>query len=125
MSNPVGPVCHIPPANTPGNPGPLAIPGMPAPATASIPSLQATVNQLREIIITILGQQGAQGAAGQSAKPSDFVQKNIKTTTKKIYQNNDPSTGNFVEVQVVQSLTMANKTGSTWTYNAPPANNNG
>lgn len=121
MSNPVGSVCHIPPSSTPGNPGPIAIPGLPAPAAANIPSLQATVNQLREIIITILGQQGAQGAAGKNAKPGDFVQKSIKTVTKKIYQNNDPSTGNFVEVQQVQQLVLASKTGGTWTYNAPPA----
>lgn len=123
MSN--GPVCHIPPANTPGNPGPLAIPGMPAPAAATVQSLQSVVNQLREIIITILGQQGAQGAAGTNAKPGDFVQKSIKTSTKKIFQNNDPSTGNFVEVQQVQQLVLASKTGGTWTFNAPPANNNG
>jgi len=127
----VGPVCHIPPSSFSASPGPQSIPGVPSPAQPSIPSLVNTVNQLRQIILVLTGQRGAQGAhgaqgaAGKNAGPQDFVQQNIRTTTQKIYQNNDPSTGNFVEVQVVQSLVMANKTGGTWTYHAPPSNNDG
>lgn len=126
MSNPVGPVCHIPPASTPARPAPQSLPGVPAPAQPNLQSLVQTVNLLRQIILVLTGQQGAQGvqgaqgAAGKGAGPQDFVQQNIKTTTTKIYQNNDPSTGNFVEVQTIQSLTMANKSGGTWTYNAAP-----
>lgn len=121
----VGPVCHIPPKNNTAQPGPADLPGIPGPAQATVQSLQQTVNQLRQIIIVMTGQRGSQGPPGQSAatpsaSAASFTQKTIAYTTTKIYQNNDPSTGNFVEVQTVQNLVMANKSGATWTYTAPP-----
>lgn len=121
----VGPVCHIPPKNNTAQPGPAELPGIPGPAAATLQSLQHTVNQLRQIIIVLTGQQGAQGPPGQNAQTppasaASFTQSKIAYTTQKIFQNNDPSTGNFVEVQTVASLIMSNKQGATWTYTAPP-----
>lgn len=129
MSN--GPVCHIPPTSMPANPGPQTIPGVPAPAAPNLQSLMQTVNQLRQIILVLLGQNGAQGPpgvqgpAGKPLGPQDFTQTKLTSTKTKIFQNNDPSTGNFVEVSTVQSLTMANKAGATWVYNAPPPSADG
>jgi hypothetical protein len=125
----VGPVCHIPPKNNTAQPGPAELPGIPGPATTSLQSLQSTVNQLRNIIIVLTGQHGAQGPPGQNAQTppasaASFTQKTISYTTTKIFQNNDPSTGNFVEVQTVQNLVMQNKQGATWTYTAPPPQQN-
>lgn len=121
----VGPVCHIPSQVTSGFQQPSDLPGIPPAAQATLASLQGTVNQLRQIIIVLTGQSGAQGPPGlngstPSASAASFTQKNVSYTTTKIYQNNDPSTGNFVEVQTVANLVMSNKSGATWTYNAPP-----
>lgn len=124
----VGPVCHIPPKNNTAQPAPADLPGIPPAAQASLASLQHTVNQLRQIIIVLTGQQGARGPAGLNganaqppqASQTSFTQKNVSYTTTKIFQNNDPTTGNFVEVQTVANLVMSNKQGATWTYNAPP-----
>lgn len=128
------PVCHIPPVTTTDQPPPLAMPGVPSNAQPNLQSLTSTVNTLLQIIRALLGQsgspglQGLQGAAGQAGKqpkPTDFTQKSIVTNKVKIYQNNDPTTGNFVEVEVVNSLIMSNKNGETWTYKAPPGANGG
>lgn len=124
----VGPVCHIPPLNSQGQPTPSDIPGIPEPASPTLQSLQHVVNQLRQIIIVITGQQGAQGPPGQnaatpSASAASFTQKTISKGKVKIYQNNDPSTGNFVEVEIVNNLVLQNKQGATWTYKAAPQAN--
>jgi hypothetical protein len=127
MAN-VGPVCHIPPTNSQGSQLPADLPGIPPAAQQTLASLQHTVNQLRQIIIVLTGQNGARGPAGQNganaptpgASQTSFTQKNVSYTTTKIFQNNDPTTGNFVEIQTVQNLVMTNKQGATWTYNAPP-----
>jgi hypothetical protein len=126
----VGPVCHIPPKNIAGNPQPVDLPGIAGPASPNVQSLTQVVNNLRQVILVLAGQRGPQGvpgAPGQSANAaqSSFTQKDIQTQTVKIYQNNDPSTGNFVEVQQVTSLTMGAKNGATWTYKAPPGQNSG
>jgi hypothetical protein len=81
---------------------------------------------MRQVIMILTGQlaqgpRGARGAAGQngsnsSAKGTWTEQSRVEDTVK-IYQNNDPSTGNFVEVKQINSLTMANKdTGQTWKW---------
>lgn len=121
----VGPVCHIPPANpsTP-QPSPKDIPAIPPPAQATLQSLQSTVNQLRQIIIQLTGQQGPPGAPGANAKstpPGSFVQAKIVTKTVRIFQNNDPTSQNWVDVERVNSLVMNNNsTKATWTYTRPP-----
>lgn len=122
MSNNVGPVCHIPPASTTANPQPSAIPGVGPPAQPNLQSLTNTVNNLRQLLLALLGQQGSQGPAGANGSnaPSagSFTQKDIATEKVKIYQNNDPSTGNFVEVERINKLVLGTKTGNnTWTYN--------
>lgn len=126
MAN-VGPVCHIPPTNNVGNPQPTNLPGIPPPAAPNVQSLTSTVNQLLQILKTLLGQtgrpgaSGAPGAKGQAAPAGSWTQSNIVTEKVKIYQNNDPSTGVYVEVERINSLTMSNKTtNQTWVFNRPP-----
>lgn len=128
------PICHIPPATTViEQPAPLSIASVP-PAQPTLQSLVSTVNQMRQVIMQLTGQQGARGPSGQagaagaaaaSSKPTDFTQKSIQTSKVKIYQNNDPTTGNFVEVEVVNNLVMSNKNGASWTYKAAPGSSNG
>jgi hypothetical protein len=129
----VGPVCHIPPGNSQGAQQPSDLPGIPPIAQQTLASLQNTVNQLRQIIIVLTGQQGARGPAGRnganapstSAQASSFTQKSINTAKIKIFQNNDPTSGNFVEIEQVNSLVLANSNGATWTYRAAPGQNSG
>lgn len=122
MAN-VGPVCHLPPPASAALPGPQSLQNVP-PAQPNIASLTATVNALRNLVLILAGlngQPGANGQAGKSQPAGSWTQKSIETKMQKIYQNNDPSTGNFVEVQTVTSLVMTNSaTKQTWTYTAPP-----
>jgi hypothetical protein len=117
------PVCHIPPVTQTTQPGPQALPNIP-PAQPTIASLTATVNALRQLVMILAGQQGPQGpngAQGKAAPAGSWKQKSISTSKVKVYQNNDPSTGVFVEVQRIDNLVMGNSdTNQTWTFQRPP-----
>jgi hypothetical protein len=104
-----------------------AVPSI-APAKPTLASLTATVNQLRQTIQTITGQNGV---AGQN-KPTSQNQTNNQTqpggsfnllsvthATRRIFLNNDPSAG-FIDVPYIAQLVMQNNaTSSKWTYNEP------
>lgn len=120
---PVGPVCHLPSPTVATSPNPQALPAI-APAQPNIASLTATVNALRQAIIILAGLNGAPGPAGSSGKSQpagSWKQSDIQTENVKIYQNNDPSTGVFVEVQRINSLTFSNNTTKqTIKFQRPP-----
>lgn len=119
-------VCHIPPTQPKTQPGPVNLPAIP-PAQPTIASLVNTVNQMRQVIMIMAGQQGAQGRPGAPGPAGSANANNSKGTwveksriehKVRIYQNNDPTTGNFVEVEQINRLIMGNKdTGQTWTWN--------
>lgn len=115
------PVCHIPPVTTTTQPGPVSLPSIP-PAQPTVASLTATVNALRQVVLFLSGQQGPrglQGAPGQDAhaRPARWTEQGRTTSKTKVYQNNDPSTGNFVEVEQINSLTMQDGiTGESWRW---------
>jgi hypothetical protein len=119
----VGPVCHIPPQTIVFKPQPVAIPAVPPPAEANLASLQNTVNTLRQIILTITGQNGVNGqngANGSSAPGGSFEQTQVQTQTVRVFQNNDPTSPNFVDVQFVSQVKFQNNaTKSTIVFNAP------
>src|ERR1700719_198518 len=97
----------------------VSIPAIPPPAQANMASLQSTVNQLREIMQTTTGQNGVQGqnTAPDSKNPpgGSFVILSQTVVTKRIFQNNDPTSQNWVDVQYVTNLTMQNNaTKSLW-----------
>lgn len=123
---PVGPVCHLPSPTVATSPNPQALPAIP-PASPNIASLTATVNALRQSIIILAGLNGSPGPAGAPGSPGrqapagSWTQSDIQTSKTKIYQNDDPSTGNFVEVQRIDSLTFSNKTTKqTIVFKRPP-----
>lgn len=125
----VGPVCHIAPKTVFTEKVPVPIPAVPPPAQATLQSLQQTVNTLRQIIIIITGQQGNNGqpqprfgSISTQAQPGgSFAQTSVTTKTKRIFQNNDKNSSNWVDVEYVAQLKMGNNsTKSTWTYNAAP-----
>ena len=121
----VGPVCHIPPKNVINQPPVQPLPAIP-PAQATLQSLANTVNAMRQVVLIITGQMGTrgpQGAAGRQGQPGTsakgtWSEQSRQEETIKIYQNNDKSTGNFVDVKQINKLVMGNKdTGQTWTWN--------
>lgn len=124
----VGPVCHIAPvAPDQPNTSPDAIPAIP-PATPDIQSILRTVNALRQAMNVLTGKQsGTDGQNGFTPQINGFVsssnnkvqwtEQSRKMEKVKVYQNNDPSTGNFVEVERINQLVMVNKaTGQTWSW---------
>jgi hypothetical protein len=118
----IPPVCHIPPVTPTTQPSPLNLPSIP-PAVATLQSLAATVNAMRQVVIVLAGQQGRPGVPGPQGQPGKSSKGTWSETSRaeetvKIYQNNDPSTGNFVEVKQINKLVMSNKdTGQNWTWN--------
>lgn len=117
------PICHIPgekpevvtPTNT-MKAIPIAEPNM--------RSLVATVNALRDMVHRLSGQDQSGQGQGTGLKAPQEKQKvqwtEQKRTVKKerIYQNNDKTSENWVEVEHINSLTMVDKnTGQTWTWN--------
>lgn len=113
------PVCHLPSPTVATTPDPKPLPSIPI-AQPNLASLTATVNAMRQVLMIYTGQRGQQGAQGKAAPSGSWAQSDIKTSKVKIYQNNDPSTGVFVEVERVDSLTMKNNaTQQTWKFNRP------
>lgn len=116
MSN--APVCNInvqPPTSEPTQPQLPAIP-----VATDLASALNAINTMRRIIQTITNQNSNNAGfrttsfktnqSGQK-KNSNFQEVAIRRTTKttKIYQNNDPSTGVYVEVKQITGLTFVNK----------------
>lgn len=118
------PVCHIPPITTINQPGPTALPAIPPPAP-NVQSLLATVQALRQIILIITGQQGQQGqqgAAGKNAPSGSWKQAAPVTEVVRIFQNNDPSSGNWVDVQRINRQEFDNAASKqTLVFVRPPS----
>lgn len=113
------PICHIPPENpVVPQPGVRALPSIPV-ATDLSSALRA-INALRQTINILTQQQGGANNFSLKRDPDKKPQWSEQARVvekEKIYQNNDPTTGNFVEVERINSLTMADKiTGQTWRW---------
>jgi hypothetical protein len=124
MSNVVGPVCHIPPKTTPGSPQPFDTPGIPGPAS-DLQSAIALINALRLAIMQLTDQNDRRRDQGitnnfisQEDKPSDWFEVKRVTEKVRVYQNNDKTSPNYVDVEQMNSLTMRHrKTGALWRWN--------
>lgn len=114
------PVCHVPPENARiPQPGVRNLPSIPI--ATDMHSLYAAVNAMRQTIQIITDQQQTQinnfSRKPDPEKKTQWIEQARVVEKEKIYQNNDPSTGNFVEVERINSLTMADKnTGQTWRW---------
>lgn len=121
MSNDVivGPVCHIPPTTTTANPQVKSIPGV-LPAPTNLPSALNAIRNLQEIVRYLTNQvvnnNTGGGTISTKAQPGDFTQTDIQTEKVKIYQNNDKTSDNWVEVEQVNGLTFKDKLGNKWQY---------
>lgn len=119
---PVGPVCHIPAATQPANPIASGVAGIGAPprdlptALASIAQLQNVVRQLTQQLVQNNTTTFSIRSDGGDKK-TQWIQKDIVTEKIKVYQNNDSSSPNWVEIERTNGLTMVDKaTGGTWVY---------
>ncbi|SRR6266404_4018500 len=123
MSN--APVCHIPPKQPTDNRQPLNIPAIPL-AQPNLQSLTDTVNRMRAAIMMLTGQSGS---AGQNAfsgafrtkqddsKKVQWVEQGRVTENVRIFQNNDKTSDNWVDVERLNQLTMHDKnTGQVWRW---------
>lgn len=119
----VGPVCHIPPTTTvTDQPAPQQLPSIPA-ALPTIASLMETVNRMRSVINYITGRQGPQGPQGTAGtpakppKPPRWSEVSRTESTQRIYQNNDHTSSNYVDVKSINQLKMRDSvTGEGWTW---------
>jgi hypothetical protein len=131
MSSTVGPVCHIPPANTPGDPQPQNMPGIPGPVSpptgnngqaAFNAAIAALLNAMRLLLLQLANQTGTKGQGGSISSPKSnnkarWTESNRVTTTVRVFQNNDKTSNNWVDVEQINSLTMKDSvTGSQWTW---------
>lgn len=126
MSNAVGPVCHIPPTNQVGNPQPKDLPGLPGPISppgstgnptqdAFNNALASLLNQLLAMLRQLAKQQP--GQINNVVVKADWEQSERVTEKVRVYQNNDPSSPNWVDVEQINKLVMKNgKTGEKWSW---------
>lgn len=131
MSN-VGPVCHIPPVNQPANPQPQNMPGIPGPVSpptnsnaASQAAFNAAIasllNAMRMLLLQLANQQGITGQTNNATSKNQkgrWSESNRVTEKVRVFQNNDQTSPNWVDVEQINSLTMKDSvTGSQWTWN--------
>ena len=130
----VGPVCHIPPVNEINQPSPQALPSIPIaqplPANASnqqiingFNDLANMLNQIRNLLNMLAGRQPKQGTTNNVVpkntkdKPARWVEQSRAVETERVFQNNDPTSGNYVDVQRINRLTMTDHiTGESWDW---------
>lgn len=115
------PICHIPPESVAVEPHPVNLPGIP-PAQPNIQSLVQTVNTMRQVLLYITGQQGPrgpQGAPGNNAKAQKarWVEASRNTVKVRVFQNNDKSSPNWVDIEQINGLKMTDGiTGESWSW---------
>jgi len=123
MSNTVGPVCHIPPPFTPGNPQPLNMPGLPGPATDLVSAI-ALINSMRAVLAQMVDTHQSGNNTGvtnnfitQSDKKAQWVEVDRQVEKVRVYQNNDKTSPNYVDVEQINQLTVQDRrTGALWRW---------
>lgn len=114
------PVCNINPANPPPQSKAPQLPSIPL-ATTDPLSLQNTVNQIRQWII----QYSNQISSTATPKPppvANFVVTGQNTVTTRIYANNDPSSGIYIDVDQIVGVNWENPvTGQTISWKQTPS----
>ncbi len=121
-------VCHIPPKNEVGNPQPHDLPGLPGPVTppmnASPAAMMAAMNdyaRLLNMLLRLLQHMTQQTPVTNNAvskQPSPQWTEQGRTTQKvRVFQGNDRTSPNYVDVEQINSLTMHDKnTKQTWKW---------
>ncbi len=116
-------VCHIPPVQ-PNAPKPTVnLPSIPL-AQPNLASLTAAVNAMRQNLIFLTGQRGAQGprgtsgsSSGSKSEPARWTEQSRVEETVRVFQNNDKTSPNWVDVKQVNKLVMKDGiTGESWTW---------
>lgn len=117
------PVCHIPGTDRDIDQPVTTQQAIPI-ATTDLNNLVNVVNMLRAQVLRLSGQSGNDTAGTGRAPKIPQEQKRVqwkeqaRTVEKvKVYQNNDKSSSNWVEVEQINRLVMVDKnTGQTWEW---------
>lgn len=120
------PICHVPGSKPTIQTPTSTMPSVPI-ATTDINSLVSTVNMLRQMVLRLSGQDQSGLDNPNQPRPAPKIpqeQKRVqysetqRTTEKvKIYQNNDKTSENWIEVEMINTLQMTDKnTGQTWEW---------
>lgn len=114
------PVCHVPPENA-GIPQPGVKNLASIPIATDLASALAAINAMRQNIQTLTNQidwsNGFRTIPNKKDNKTQWIEQARVVDTVRVYQNNDPSTGNYVDVQQINKLVMVDKnTGQTWAW---------
>lgn len=117
------PVCHVPVNTGPSSDAPgsnnAGIPNIPAPQP-NMQSMMKTVAALRDAVQKLAGKDaGIQNnlTPSKDTKGVQWQEQKRVVEKTKIYQNNDKSSPNWVEVEQINELVMIDKkSGQTWTW---------
>lgn len=123
MTDPVGPICHLPGDTPDPNTQPALLP--PIPIATNLASALMAINAMRTIIHQITGQTQSRpsGSTGFKFKNDDakknkqgrWQEANRVSETVKIKNPDDEN--QFVEVKRINELTMRDsQTGETWVW---------
>lgn len=107
------PVCHIPGTRDIDQPSSNTQQTIPT-ATTDINSLVATVNALRRAVQQLQGQLN--GLKSDANKRVQWKEKSRTVEKVKVYQNNDKTSQNWVEVEQINQLVMVDRNGQTWEW---------
>lgn len=119
-----GPVCHVPPANLPGNPQSHNLPGLGS-VQPNIPSLVRAVQDLQRAVRVLAGQVNpivpgatSNGFKSKQDKPTDqgrWIEQDRVTETVRVFNPQDHD--QYVDVQQINKLTMRDPiTKETWVW---------
>lgn len=119
------PVCHIPGTQTDPTSPNATVQTIPL-AQPNVQSLVNTVNALRNLVMQLANQQPKSNnpfapiqtnlSGTNGGKKPTWKEQSRVTEKVRVYQNNDKSSPNWVEVEQINSLTMVDNTGQTWRW---------
>lgn len=116
------PVCHIAPVAPDPNKTGTLLPSVPV-ARPDLNSLVNAVNAMRIVLNYLSGRQGPNRTSGPTNNATSkkdqgrWIENARVVDTERVYQNNDPTSQNYVDVQRINSLTMKDTvTGEQWRW---------
>jgi hypothetical protein len=128
MSN-QGPVCHVPSVNQPATPQTHDLPGLGGPPQPTIQSLMRAVIDLQRVVRSLSGQQQTTRPSSDKTGSNGFKTKEDKKKEERwteearvvekvrVFQNNDKTSDNWVDVEQINQLKMRDKvTGERWAW---------
>lgn len=121
------PVCHVKPEVAEPQPPAPNLPAIPI-AQPNLASLTNSVNAMRALLMQLTGQNETNNGTGPRTISQGFTSRtpkqkvqwtelSRKTQKVRIYQNDDETSENYIDVEQINQLVMRDKnTGQVWTW---------